>query len=30
MVGEVAGVGIFRRERVGSPLIGRRLVAGTP
>jgi proteasome lid subunit RPN8/RPN11 len=28
--GRIVGAGIFRRERVGSPLIGRRLVAGTP
>jgi proteasome lid subunit RPN8/RPN11 len=28
--GRVDDAGIFRRERVGSPLIGRRLVGGTP
>jgi len=28
--GGFVGAGIFRRERVGSPLIGCRLVAGTP
>jgi proteasome lid subunit RPN8/RPN11 len=28
--GRFEDAGIFRRERVGSPLIGRRLVAGTP
>jgi proteasome lid subunit RPN8/RPN11 len=28
--GRFEAAGIFQRERVGSPLIGRRLVAGTP
>jgi hypothetical protein len=28
--GRFQAAGIFQRERVGSPLIGRRLVPGTP